>query len=626
MSTDEQESIIVRQLTSSDLGWFAELRDRGLVASKQRAINFNAPIIANLLPPQILASGEVHLKATCLHPAAPNEEDRILKKVGKNWRLGGRKVPGEVFLNARPGDFFICRLRVGQAPPFEMAWTVIFKKLDSRFHDSLSKLLAPHLTSRMAAFSGTSTLLAIINALPVPKNGSTRAVAISPPLPPPPPPPKSNPIPERSRRTLSVKERLRQPHIMGEMMRVSLSLSAEAQKDFLTVLEILASSLREMLDQANQIHPIDINHAQTWQSVARRPIAFIDGGTARLSSLGAEPIGIRVGSYTVIPGATDHTRETFRVENQLVTELYESTHEDGLYDGLFEDASKLREAARMALETAGAVACLAGKPKPHFLFLHGALVNPVSAYAQDKFPQFSKRGLEALLPPGERERTGRNAKFVSVYLKLLETLRDANVNVAGVVERASISSLVSLTLLDNMKQSDFSPGSTAIEAAKAKIRDYRITDAVLFHAILNEGEYVTPVSIDRNDLRRAPNEAKDLIEKYPQPKVTYVGVGEIALPLRVEFFANPPDAYETCIRLVIHACRLMPNYAFPAGLDIADKFAKVPDWMCRPVNSALAVQLLKRAIDTGNPKIIDAAKRMLCGTTRDWLFRPTFNS
>jgi hypothetical protein len=70
----------------------------------------------------------------------------------------------------------------------------------------------------------------------------------------------------------------------------------------------------------------------------------------------------------------------------------------------------------------------------------------------------------------------------------------------------------------------------------------------------------------------------------------------------------------------------MPNYAFPAGLDIVDKFAKVPNWMSRPINSTMAVQLLKRAIDTGNPKVIEAAKRMLCGTQRDWLFRPTFNA
>ena len=70
----------------------------------------------------------------------------------------------------------------------------------------------------------------------------------------------------------------------------------------------------------------------------------------------------------------------------------------------------------------------------------------------------------------------------------------------------------------------------------------------------------------------------------------------------------------------------MPNYAFPAGLDIVDKFAKVPNWMSRPIHSTMAVQLMKRAIDTGNSKMIEAAKRMLCGTKRDWLFRPNFNS
>ena len=58
MSTVDRNAIIIRELTSSDLGWFAEAQDSGRVASKQRAINFNAAIIAAVLPARLRAKSD----------------------------------------------------------------------------------------------------------------------------------------------------------------------------------------------------------------------------------------------------------------------------------------------------------------------------------------------------------------------------------------------------------------------------------------------------------------------------------------------------------------------------------------------------------------------------------------
>ncbi len=423
-------------------------------------------------------------------------------------------------------------------------------------------------------------------------------------------------------RKLTVKERLREPHILAELVRVSMTQSSTAQGQFLQALEGLAASIRDMLENAGLIESVEINHRKLWAEMAGKGVSFVDGGMANVASLGAEPVAVRVGSYTVIPGVISEERETFRMEKQLVAELFDTDNSSGVYEHLFEDPSKLRDAARFCLEASAACQTLNRSPKPEFLFLHGALVNPVSAYADSDFPPFSARGLDILLPPGERNRTGRNREFVFVYLHLLNTLRQSQVNVASVVERASFSSLVSRTWLDYLKGTPVSPGAQELETIKERLRNYRISDSLLFHAILNEGEYLRPVEVDRNVAEKRPQYSYDVIGQYPRPMVTYVGVGPFAQPLRVEFFGPPPAGYETCIRLVIHSCRLMPNYAFPAGLDIVDRFAKVPDWMSRPINSTLAVQLLRRAMDSGNPKMIETAKRMLCGTKRDWLFRP----
>ncbi len=429
----------------------------------------------------------------------------------------------------------------------------------------------------------------------------------------------------RTGQKLSVKERLREPHVLAEMVKLSLTQSSTAQKEFLQALEGLAGVLRDMLENAGLIKTVEIDHRNLWAEMGGKVISFVDGGMANVASLGAEPVAVRVGSYTVTPGATGDDREAFMMEKQLVAELFDTTSAHGVYEHLFEDPSKLRDAARFCLEASAAFQCLSRSPKPNFLFLHGALVNPVSAYSDSDFPPFSARGLEILLPPTERNRTGRDADFVFVYLHLLRALQQSGANVASIVERASFSSLVSRTWLDYLKGQPVSSGAQDMENIKRQLSDYRISDSLLFHAILNEGEYLSPVEVDRNVASKRPQHSFAVIDEYPRPKVTYVGVGQFAQPLRVEFFAPPPAGYETCIRLVIHSCRLMPNYAFPAGLDIVDKFAKVPNWMSRPIHSTMAVQLMKRAIDTGNPKIIEAAKRLLCGTKRDWLFRPDFN-
>lgn len=429
----------------------------------------------------------------------------------------------------------------------------------------------------------------------------------------------------RKPRKLTVKERLREPHILAELVKLSLTHSSVAQKQFLEVLELLADAIRDMLANAGLIQSVEVDHGALWAEMAGKPISFVDGGMANVMSLGAEPVAVRVGSYTVTPGCKTPDRERFQMEKQLVAELFDLSSSQGIFDDLFDDPSKLRDAARFCMELSAAVQCLNRPPNPAFIFLHGALVNPVSAYADENFPAFSARGLEILLPPDKSGRTGRDATFVCVYLHLLKALEKSGANVASVVERASTSMLVSTTLLTRLKESPVSPGASVMQEAIRRIRDFRIPDSLLFHAILNEGEYLTPVAVDRNVEAKRPRYSADVIGQIPLPMVTYVGVGQFAQPLRVEFFDAPPAGYDACIRLVIHACRLMPNYAFPAGLDIVDKFAKVPEWMSRPIHSTMAVQLMKRAIDTGNPKMIEAAKRMLCGTKRDWLFRPSFN-
>ena len=154
----------------------------------------------------------------------------------------------------------------------------------------------------------------------------------------------------------------------------------------------------------------------------------------------------------------------------------------------------------------------------------------------------------------------------------------------------------------------------------------RITDSLLFRCLLEPGEALTPVPVNRNELRRAPPAWRDdYIAFYPCPQVSYVQVSEWSAPIRLEMFEGNLNSFQEAASLISHCALLLPRYAFPVGLDIVDRFAKVPNWMTRPINTYTTVQALKRALDLGDTRSFDALRRMLCGSGREWLLRPGIN-
>lgn len=438
------------------------------------------------------------------------------------------------------------------------------------------------------------------------------------------------PLPKPAKRSatkLTFGDRIRRPHVLGEMMRNSIHLSSKSQADFLTVLETIVTSLRSQLDNAKLIKKIDIDHKRLWGECKGKKIAFIDGGVANMGALGAAPVAIRVGSYVVKPGYSGPDRERFDIEVQIVEDLYQSAqNESGFYEDLIEDTDKLRDVARITLETSGALR-ISHREKPDFLFVHGPLINPVSMYSFTGFPSFSKEGINLLLPEGERDRTGDDANFVRVHLRQLELLSQSSSIVCGVVERSSLSGIFSRTLLEELVKHR---GMTAQDSTTIanSLRDYKISDGVLFDCLLEAGEYLIPIPIDKNKYipGRVPAQWISDLQKYPQPIVSYIKPTNMSLPLRVEMFNYDQKKWEKTFDVLLHSCRLLPKYAFPAGLDIVDKHAKIPAWMSRPVNAHLMAQVMKKALDTKNPILINEVRRLLCGTARDWLFRPTFNN
>jgi len=90
----------------------------------------------------------------------------------------------------------------------------------------------------------------------------------------------------------------------------------------------------------------------------------------------------------------------------------------------------------------------------------------------------------------------------------------------------------------------------------------------------------------------------------------------------MEVFAKDVVRFPGIAEFILHCSALLPRYAFPVGLDIVDKYAKVPNWLSHAVSRTTAVKVMKAALDRGDTQLFDAIRRMLCGSGREFLLRP----
>jgi hypothetical protein len=84
------EVIVIRSLADSDLGIFSA--HRSSATSKQRAVALTTPIARTLLSPRLFADKGSRMDVICVYGRHGCRELRHIGKVGKNWRLGGRKI------------------------------------------------------------------------------------------------------------------------------------------------------------------------------------------------------------------------------------------------------------------------------------------------------------------------------------------------------------------------------------------------------------------------------------------------------------------------------------------------------------------------------------------------------
>lgn len=396
--------------------------------------------------------------------------------------------------------------------------------------------------------------------------------------------------------------------------------SDDAQTDFVDRLSKIAGTVRVLLESNGFLRQFKYQPTQYWPSLRGKVFAFIDGGVANIDLPSAAPIGIRVGSYIVRPGDTTEARESFNIELSLVDDLYSSA--GVLYDDHFLDVAKLRDAARIVSEASTGLAISNGPERRDAVIVHGPLVNPVSPYGVDKFPSFGHEAARKLLGEPSWDGTERARQFVALYLELLERTRASGAPVVGVVERSIGRDPVFIRRVLQRLHADGVLKEKDSRDLEHDIRSYGLNDATLLDVVLAEGEYVVPVAVDRQGPRNKwPEFWHSEIERFPRALTTYLKPAMLVMPFRIEAFENI-DRYDDLLNLIFHTSRLLPSYGFPVGLDIVDRFAKVPAWLSRGVRGQHQVVLLRKALESADPRAVAFAKRVLAAKGRDWLFRP----
>jgi hypothetical protein len=114
----------------------------------------------------------------------------------------------------------------------------------------------------------------------------------------------------------------------------------------------------------------------------------------------------------------------------------------------------------------------------------------------------------------------------------------------------------------------------------------RYNDAILLSLALEAGEY-----LDWYPLNPRLKIKDERAELFPAMQTTFVRSSSARYPMRIEAPATyGAEQLDEILRRSFEYAALLPNYAFPIGLDIVDKFAAVPGWMTKAYKQLILAQ------------------------------------
>lgn len=473
----------------------------------------------------------------------------------------------------------------------------------------------------------------------------------------------------------------RQPHVLLQLAENTLSV-AESLRDnyFRNTAKFVATLRRAMHDPARTDPLLRVRQVTdaSWPELQGEVVTFIDGGLGRVQIASQAPILLRVGSYCVRVGERRIAeREQFGYYPVILGDL----------EGGNKARQDFPDIVRITAELLGGLVALERTPDLRLLLFHGPLMYPVGAHAGHT--PFTERDVDLLLrhyasqaEVGEtlkadflREAeldvyprmTDRSDEWVGrrlfeplafvayLYRRLIRTAseRTPAALIAGVVERGErLREFSETVLLERVFRSLRAKGNADyftrlygradLTNPTALLDRLGYTDPLLLAMLLDPGEFTEPWimrkahdlhprhsvalpgeagtgSVDFSPLRSGPF-------SFPRILGSYLQVSETTEPVRLEVFADlGAEQVAAVARRVYLYARLLPGYGFPVGLDIADKYARVPAWLMDAYGKTIRHHL---GVSLQRGEVSDAEMRRLIVQAlyiknRDWLFRPT---
>jgi hypothetical protein len=111
------------------------------------------------------------------------------------------------------------------------------------------------------------------------------------------------------------------------------------------------------------------------------------------------------------------------------------------------------------------------------------------------------------------------------------------------------------------------------------------------------------------------------MDSFPSVNMGYIKTTDHSSPIRIESLMSSKSIKKD-YEYILATARLLPNYGFPVGLNVVDKFAKIPNWMSKASRRYYATHLLKQAVKSKDQNTISLAVKILSKKVRSWRNRP----
>lgn len=469
----------------------------------------------------------------------------------------------------------------------------------------------------------------------------------------------------------------KQPHIFMRLIENSLTVAESFRNGYLANTAEFISALRVAVKRDNPVIAIHQAELVEWSNLSGEVVTFIDGGVGRVQISSQVPILLRVGSYCVKTGERNLTeREQFGYFPVILGDL----------EGGSQERPDFIDIVRITAELLGGLAALERTPNLRLLMFHGPLVYLMNAYAGHT--PFTEKDIDMFLshyaPDIEKARELKESflreasldmyplmtksahKWIEkrvfeplswiafLYRRLISEAKKRNPMpiICGAVERNKSREFIEKHLLrrifrklaDNGEINYFNKiyGRTDLLNEESFLNKLNYTDAILLSMILSPAQYSESWEMNKygglrtgevvlSDEADGTNVDFSVLQPknsfgFPRVQGCYLRITETTDPIRIETFSDlgEEQVTEAAKRVYLYS-RLLPGYGFPVGLDVADKYAKVPNWMTDAYSKLIKLNL---SISLQKGEITDKEMREILiqsiyMTHRDWLFRPS---